>query len=708
MLFDLYRDRTSARIVLAAFVLLIGGWAHRTSAHPYWEQQFNEDCSVCHGNNAAMGTTPASGGSLQFFKVLVGKSSTASFTVSDTSMIAANPPPEGGGGFTGSFPAASAPFSPTTSTGFITPFPAGATSGYTYLLPPAVVAADGGTSSISEVYTFKPTTRGAFSEPITFTPSAGGFMSGAGTTSTVTLTGTGVAPVISLTTSAAAVGNIRIGTSGAASLTINNIGDGNQAGSGLGNLTGTVSIGSGGFGGSGGSFNLADSASQTFNYTVSPTLHSALSDNIAVNAADGSTDGMNNSQNLSAMLSATGVGPTLSTGIATGGTLNFGKAVSPQAPSESTSVANVTTDANLGTLTNLDVVSIGLSGSGASMFSISGVSNGMTLTKSQSANLSVSFAPSIGFTGSATATLTLVTDEGSANGVAGKTVTYTLTGLGAMEAYWKGGHGGSWNTTSPGYNWVVASGSTTEINWLPTANTDIFFTDPNPGTTSTTLGQDLSVKSVTFSASAAPMTIGGSNTLTIESGVSVTGGTASQTISAPLLLGGSQTWTVSGSGTLSAIGSIGGSGALTKSGSGRLLLSGTDTYSGGTNVLAGTLVVASRFVLPDGSNLNVGNNTGLLGAPVLGSPLAGGASNGDPNPVPEPGTFVLLALGAVFAAICFRFRKTRCSLDKICLLGKSAAETCPLAIEPLAPLAIHRHQCPSRKQQRQGSRLRHG
>ena len=331
MLFVSDRDRNAARILLAAFVLLIGGWVHPASAHPYYEQEFNEDCSACHGNHAAMGTTPASGSSLQFFKVLVGQSSTASFTISDTSTIAAGPPPsEGGGGFTGSFPAASAPFSPTTSTGFIAAPPVNATPGYTYILPPAVVAADGGQSSISQVYTFKPTTRGAFSKPITFTPSAGGFASGT-PSSTVTLTGTGVAPVISLTTSAAAAGNIRIGAIGTASLTIKDIGDGNQAGSGLGNLAGTVTSGSGGFTGAGGSFNLADSASQTFSFTVSPTSHSALSAGIAVNATDGNSNGTNTAQSLSATLSATGVGPTLSTGLASGSTFNFGKAVSPQA-----------------------------------------------------------------------------------------------------------------------------------------------------------------------------------------------------------------------------------------------------------------------------------------------------------------------------------------------------------------------------------------
>jgi autotransporter-associated beta strand protein len=646
------RSRPLGSFVIVALAALITVQEDRSFAHPYYAQLLNEDCSVCHGNNAAMSTTPANGGTLSFFKTLIGRSTTASFTVSDTSTITANPPPQGGGGFTGSFPAAAAPFSPTTSTGFITTPPANATAGYTYILPPAVVTADGGQSSISQIYTFTPTTRGAFSKSITFTPSAGGFMgfpSGTFPSSTITLSGTGVAPVISLTTSAAAAGNIRIGTTGTASITIKDIGDGNQAGAGLGNLTGTITSGSGGFTGSGGSFNLADSASQNFNYTFSPTLHASGSAAITINATNGNSNGTNTAQTLSATLSATGVGPTLSTGLASGGTLNFGKAVSPQQPSQSTSVSNITADANLGTLTNLDIVSATLSGTGASMFSLSGVGSGTTLAKSQSGNLTVTFVPSIGFTGSATAVLTLITDEGAANGAIGKTATYTVTGLGAMEAYWKGGHGGNWNTTSPGYDWVVANGSTTEVNWLPTASADVFFTDPNPATTNTSLGQNLSVKSVTFSASSAPMTIGGSNTLTIFNGLTVSGGSASHTISAPVQLSGSETWAINSSGTLTDSGPISGAATLIKTGSGRLVLSGSNTFSGGIDVAAGSLIVTSPTALANGSNLLVGANATSLDAIVPGVPAQASFVGSANSAVPEPGTFALVAIVAAVA-----------------------------------------------------------
>ncbi len=289
--------RCCRAVKLAAFascIAFVGGWAQPLRAHPYYAP---EACSDCHGDVSAMSTTPANGGSLQFFKTLVGRSSTASFTITNTSSAGPGIPPSyGGGGFSGSFPAASGPFSPQTSQTFNAAAPPGASTPYTFLLPPAVVSADGGQSSISRIYTFAPTARGTFNQPITFTPSAGFPLTVP--SSTVTLSGQGVAPVISLNSSLAAAGNIRIGTSGTAKLSINNVGDGNQAGSGLGNLTGTVGAGSGGFSGGGGSFNLADAGSQTFGYTIGPTTHGAISSNIAVNATDGSTNGANGAPKL--------------------------------------------------------------------------------------------------------------------------------------------------------------------------------------------------------------------------------------------------------------------------------------------------------------------------------------------------------------------------------------------------------------------------
>jgi len=235
--------------------------------------------------------------------------------------------------------------------------------------------------------------------------------------------------------------------------------------------------------------------------------------------------------------------------------------------------------------------------------------------------------------------------------------TVTLTGTAAMEAYWKGGHGGAWNSKSPGYNWTVANGSSTEINWLPNANTDIFFTLGNPGTTSTTLGQDVSVKSVTFAATSAPMTIGGSNSLTIVNGLTLaSGGTASQTISCPVQLGATQTWEIDGSGPLIVSGSISGSGsaALVKSGSGTLILSGSDSYMGGTTVADGTLILASPSAIAGGTSLTVAADGTLQFDPsASGSPVAASRAAAA---VPEPSTIALLGVVPI-GLIVYRWRR---------------------------------------------------
>ncbi|MGA2258563.1 MAG: autotransporter-associated beta strand repeat-containing protein, partial [Thermoguttaceae bacterium] len=58
------------------------------------------------------------------------------------------------------------------------------------------------------------------------------------------------------------------------------------------------------------------------------------------------------------------------------------------------------------------------------------------------------------------------------------------------------------------------------------------------------------------------------------------------------------------SGTLSA--NLTGSGGLVKNGSGNVILSGTNSFTGSVQVLAGSLVIASGAALPDGTSLTIG------------------------------------------------------------------------------------------------------
>ena len=84
-------------------------------------------------------------------------------------------------------------------------------------------------------------------------------------------------------------------------------------------------------------------------------------------------------------------------------------------------------------------------------------------------------------------------------------------------------------------------------------------------------------------------------------------------------------------------------------GPGTLILSGTDTYTGGTDVAAGTLAVKTSPALPAGTSLTVGaGGTFIFDPSFTGSPVTGGAvSAGGVAAVPEPGTLALLAAGLV-------------------------------------------------------------
>jgi autotransporter-associated beta strand protein len=102
-----------------------------------------------------------------------------------------------------------------------------------------------------------------------------------------------------------------------------------------------------------------------------------------------------------------------------------------------------------------------------------------------------------------------------------------------------------------------------------------------------------------------------------------------------------------------------GSRGIEKNGAGTLILSGSNTYTGGTTVAAGTLVVDSRAAIADGSNLTIGTEASLFfGASTLAAetvlpqaaPLTGTSA------VPEPGTLAIIVFGAAAAVVARRRR----------------------------------------------------
>ena len=106
---------------------------------------------------------------------------------------------------------------------------------------------------------------------------------------------------------------------------------------------------------------------------------------------------------------------------------------------------------------------------------------------------------------------------------------------------------------------------------------------------------------ITFS-NAGPLTLG-------ASGMDLSASLVNLTMSTPVILGASQTWSVNAGKTFSMSGVVSGSQSLTKAGAGLLILTNANTFSGGTTVSNGTLAL----------DYNVGDNpTGTLkgGSPV--------------------------------------------------------------------------------------------
>jgi len=244
----------------------------------------------------------------------------------------------------------------------------------------------------------------------------------------------------------------------------------------------------------------------------------------------------------------------------------------------------------------------------------------------------------VGTTGETFGTLSL---GGGTNAI---TVTFNATLSTPATAYWQGSLGasgtGSWSTiTSGSTNFTSDATGTTNTGLLPGSATNVKFAANGGTNLNTTLGADFTINSLEFtgtstSAATNPVTIGGTNTLTIMAGgtngntagngITVDAGSAAHTIGSKVALGASQAWIVNG-GPLTVSGTVSDGGhafGLTKSGTGTLILSASETYSGATVVGSGILEVdgslsGSSAVTVDVATLsgtgNIGGNVALTG-----------------------------------------------------------------------------------------------
>lgn len=211
-------------------------------------------------------------------------------------------------------------------------------------------------------------------------------------------------------------GNVRVGTSATATVTVTNTGSGSST------LTGTTGAASGSeFSPTSGtqSFTLGQNQQNTRTYTYTPSAQGSDSTTISVSSNAGSA---------TRTLTGTGVSPVFSSSVAVGSTINFGEV--GYIEDRTLSVQNITTDANLGNLTDMTLLSATITGPDASYFTLENFTPGTKLSKSQLENLAIRFMHNYGgrddYGYVRNATLTLTTDVGAALGVNGQSYSFAL------------------------------------------------------------------------------------------------------------------------------------------------------------------------------------------------------------------------------------------------------------------------------------------
>ncbi len=227
-------------------------------------------------------------------------------------------------------------------------------------------------------------------------------------------------------------------------------------------------------------------------------------------------------------------------------------------------------------------------------------------------------------------------------------------------ATWISSGSGSWAAAG---NWFTATVPTSGPVTFAGSNSPITVTlDTNQTAEALVFGDKVSPSSYTISVGtlqSATLTLGDST----GASISVLSGT--HTISAPLILAGSANIAPAPGTQLAISGDIsetGRSQSLTLSGAGVLILGGSNSYSGGTNVTAGTLYLTNSLALPNASNLTVGAGGTFIfdpnGPPGYNAKTAA-LPAGAVEAVPEPGTLALLLVALWGAAIYRRFRRPK-------------------------------------------------
>ncbi|MDB6075242.1 MAG: proteinsorting protein, partial [Verrucomicrobiaceae bacterium] len=204
------------------------------------------------------------------------------------------------------------------------------------------------------------------------------------------------------------------------------------------------------------------------------------------------------------------------------------------------------------------------------------------------------------------------------------TITLTATAATGTNYYWAGDVNASWTGFAAGggtnTNWSTsATAITPDAGATPGAGQTVNFSvTTGAANFSTTLDNAFSVAGINFLAAGSAVTIapGSGGTLQLGTGgISVATTAPAPTISAPIILGANNTWTVTDAATTLTVANdvseTGGARTLTKAGAGSLFLGGANSYTGLTTVSGGVLTIQT--------------STGL-GTTAAGTSVASGAA----------------------------------------------------------------------------------
>ena len=230
---------------------------------------------------------------------------------------------------------------------------------------------------------------------------------------------------------------------------------------------------------------------------------------------------------------------------------------------------------------------------------------------------------------------------------------------GASSLYWSGAQNSVWNTISSGStNWNTDATSNINSSVTPNSVTDVYFSTSNPAAQNltNTLGVSTTINSLNFTGTTGPVTINADGSvLTIaatgSSGITVQSGAGAPVINVPIVTGNAQNWTNNsanvlavngavtlgntvtingtGAGGTTISGNIGGTGGVVdNNATAMLVLSGSNSYQGGTVINTGTLLAGNANALGSASS-SLTINAGTLdlgGNSVTAGTLSGSAS----------------------------------------------------------------------------------